>query len=283
MTLSTDRLRTTQATPLRSSQHLPSLLSLATCRISYEVRGYFRRRDSLFFTFAFPMVMLAIFAMAFSHQDMGGGITAAEYYLPAMLASGILTIGTQNLGIHMAEERYDDTRKRLAGTPLSPFPYLVGKIGQVMVAGLIQALLLIAIGHFAYHVALPSGHQWLTFSWILAAGLVTSAIVGIAISQLPRSAKSASSVIMPVVLVLQFVSGVYLPFSLMPTWIQHLAAFFPLKWLAQGMRSVFLPDTMAALESGGTWNYGAIALVLGLWLVLGTLVARAMFRWIPRG
>ena len=275
---------TMASTPTAQKSALPSVLRLAAARMSVELRGYFRRRDALFFTFAFPMVMLAIFAAAFGGQDLGGGMSAAEYYLPAMLASGILTIGTQNLGTHLAEERYDDTRKRLAGTPLSPTSYLLGKVGQVLVAGVIQAFLLILIGRFAFGVALPTmPDRWLTFGWVLLLGLVTSAIAGIAIGQLPRSAKSASTVITPVVLILQFVSGVYLPFSLMPSWIQNVAALFPLKWLAQGMRSVLLPDAMAAMEPGGSWNHGAIALVLVLWLILGAVVSRTLFRWIARG
>lgn len=266
------------------SNPLPPVLKLGLHRVTYELRRYIRKPDAWFFTFAFPIVLLGIFSLAFDGQDLGGGVTGASYYLPAMLASGILTIGTQNLGIHMAEERYDDTRKRLAGTPLSPASYLMGKIGQVFITGAIQAALLVLIAHFVFDVALPTdNHRWVTFAWVLFAGLVTSTIVGIAVSQLPRSARSASSVVTPVVLVLQFVSGVFLPFSLMPQWLQHAAGIFPLRWLAQGMRSVFLPDSMASLEIGGSWNLGGIALVLGLWLVLGTMVARAMFRWIPRG
>ena len=262
---------------------LPSLVSLSRARIAYELRVYTRRPDTVFFTFAFPIVMLAIFAAAFSTTDLGAGLTGAEYYLPAMLASGILTIGTQNLGIQIAEERYDDTRKRLAATPLSPVPYLVGKIGLVLIAGTFQALLLIMMGHYAFDIALPaSGARWATFAWIFIGGLITSAIVGTAIAQIPRSENSASTVITPVVLVLQFISGVYLPFSLMPSWLQNIAAFFPLKWLAQGMRSVFLPDTFATIEQGGSWNHAGIAVVLAVWLVLGAVVARLLFRWIPR-
>ncbi|MFN8049054.1 MAG: ABC transporter permease [Ancrocorticia sp.] len=262
---------------------LPSGASLALARVVFELRGFVRRRDGLFFVFAFPIVLLTIFATAFQNADMGRGLTGAQYYLPAMLASGILTIGTQNLGVQISEERYDDTRKRLAGTPLSPTSYLLGKIGQVLVTGLVQAMLLVLIGHVAFDISLPNTpERWFTFTWILLLGLITSAIAGIAIAHIPRSGKSASTVITPIVLVLQFISGVYLPFSLMPGWLQNIAALFPLKWLAQGMRSVFLPDTLATIEQGGTWNHAGVALTLTLWLILGAVVARAMFRWIPR-
>lgn len=268
------------ASPGRDSS---SVLRLGLNRVAFEVRGYFRRPDEMFFTFLFPIVMLAIFSTAFSRMELGLGLTAAGYYLPAMLAAGILTSGLQNLGTDIATEHFDGTLKRLAGTPLRPASYFIGKIGQVLVTGLLQAGLLLVLGHFVFKVDLPTdGSRWLTFAWLLLGGLITSALLGIAIAQLPRSAKSASAVISPIVLVLQFISGVYLPFSQLPAWLQTLAAVFPVKWVAQGMRSVFLPDPLAVMEPGAAWNLGGVAISLAVWLVVGLVVARLTFRWIRK-
>jgi hypothetical protein len=41
-----------------------------------------------------------------------------------------------------------------------------------------------------------------------------------------------------------------------------MAALFPLKWLCQGMRSVFLPDSFQRQELAGSWELGRTALVL---------------------
>ena len=49
--------------------------------------------------------------------------------------------------------------------------------------------------------------------------------------------------------------------------------------MAQGMRSVFLPDDYQTQEPAGSWEHGRIAMVLGLWLVGGLLVAVRTFRW----
>lgn len=260
-----------------------STLALGFGRVSFEIRSYFRRGDQVFFNFLFPIVMLAIFSTAFSSVSFGPNLTASAYFLPAMIAAGILISGVQSLGVDIATERYDGTLKRLAGTPLRPTSYFIGKIGQVLVTGIAQAILLVLIGRFVFGVTLPTdGLRWAAFAWILVFGLVTSALIGIAVSQLPRSAKSASAVIVPVVLVLQFISGVYLQFSLLPTWLQNVAAVFPLKWMAQGMRYVFLPDDLAKLEPGGIWNLGGVAIALGAWLVVGLVVARLTFRWIRK-
>jgi ABC-2 type transport system permease protein len=89
-------------------------------------------------------------------------------------------------------------------------------------------------------------------------------------------------VVIPILLVLQFISGVYLQFNVLPEWMQNIASIFPLKWMAQGMRSVFLPDTFTTLEQNRTWDLGWVALALGIWLVVGLVLSRLTFRWIRK-
>ncbi len=55
----------------------------------------------------------------------------------------MLLSGLQNMSIDIAVEKGDGTLKRLAGTPLSPISFFIGKIGQVLVTGLLQAALLL--------------------------------------------------------------------------------------------------------------------------------------------
>ena len=263
-------------------------IRLGFSRIGYELRTYFRAGDSVFFTFLFPLVFLTIFSVAFSETSFGKDaagktVTAADFYLPAMLAAGLLLSGLQNMAIDIAGEKGDGTLKRLAGSPLPVFSYFIGKIGQVLVSGLLQAALLLLAATVVFGVSLPTDpSKWFTFAWVFLLGVTTCAILGIALSGLPRSGKSATAVIIPITLVLQFISGVYLNFSALPEWLQNVASVFPLKWLAQGMRSVFLPDSYHTLEQGGTWDLGGVAIVTAIWLVVGLVVCRFTFRWIRK-
>ena len=279
----------TASAPARPTATGPArTVRLGLNRVGYEVRSYFRQGDTVFFTFLFPLVMLTIFSVAFSAGDFGRTpdgevVTAAQYYLPAMLAAGALLSGLQNMATDIAMERSDGTLKRLAGAPLSPVSYFIGKIGQVLVTALLQAAVLIAVAAVAFQVPLPGdADAWVTFAWVFLLGVTTCAILGIGLSSLPRSGKSATAVIIPIVLVLQFISGVYIQFSMLPEWLQQLANVFPLAWLAHGMRAAFLPETFATLEAGGEWNLAGIAIVCGIWLVAGLVLARVTFRWIRK-
>jgi ABC-2 type transport system permease protein len=61
--------------------------------------------------------------------------------------------------------------------------------------------------------------------------------------------------------------------------MQQMAALFPLKWLCQGMRSVFLPDSFQRQELAGSWELGRTALVLTLWSVAALVLALRYFRF----
>jgi len=266
------------------------LLAVGVRQARFELLQYVRSGDTMFFTFLFPVFMLGLFAVAFgSAGDVEPGrgmpaISVAAMFLPGMLASGLLLSGFQNLGMDIAVERSEGMLARYGGTPLSPVSYFVGKAGQVAVTAALQATLLLVFAATVLHVALPAdAGAWLTFAWVFVLGIVTSALLGIAVSSLPRSAKSATAVVVPIALVLQFVSGVYLTFWQLPEWLQNVAGLFPLKWMAQGMRAVFLPDQYAVLEQNGEWNLAGVAIALAVWLVVGLVLARVTFRWMRRG
>lgn len=267
---------------------LPSTLKVGVSRIGYELKTYIRTPDALFFNFFFPIMMFIIFTVAFAgiESDSSGidrVITSADISLPAMLAMGVLVSGTQNLGIDIAIEKHDGTLRRLAGSPISPISYFIGKFGQVLVSGTLQAIFLILMAHFVFGAYWPGDlESWLALIWIFYLGLTATSILGVAISALPRSAKSATSVILPPILILQFISGVFLSFSLLPEFLQNFASVFPLKWIAQGFRSTFYPDALKVAEIGGEWNLDQVALVLGAWVVIGILVTLLTFRWVRK-
>ncbi|WP_349627081.1 ABC transporter permease [Leifsonia sp. C5G2] len=259
-------------------------------RVRYETMLYFRQSDTIFFTFLFPVVMLGIFSVAFqglgnvgAAPDGTGGISRAAYYLPAMIAAGILLSGVQNLAVDIAGEKSDGTLKRLGGTPLPVMSYFIGKMGQVLATSILQIGLLLVVAWLAFGVELPTEPDlWLRFAWIYLLSITTSAVLGIALSAVPRSGRSATAVIIPIVLILQFISGVYIPFDVLPSWLQTIASIFPLKWIAEGMRSVFLPADFASQEPSGSWQLGWIAVVLLIWLVAGLVASRITFRWIRK-
>jgi len=189
----------------------------------------------------------------------------------------------QYLAIAIATERENGMLKRLSGTPMPRMAYFAGKVVQVLICTVAETVLLIAVGMLFYHLHLPTEPgRWWTFAWVFVLGTAACTLLGIAASSVPRSAASAMPVITLPFTVLQFISGVYVPFTVVPAWMRDVASFFPLKWMAQGMRSVFLPEQAAALEPAGSWEHGLTALVLAVWIAAGLVLCAKTFRWQSR-
>jgi len=140
--------------------------------------------------------------------------------------------------------------------------------------------MLLGFGLIFFGVEMPTEiNKWITFTWLLLLGSACSTSLGIAFSIVPKSGRGASAVVSPIVIILQFFSGVFLIFTQLPPWMQQIAAIFPLKWLTQGMRSVFLPDSFAGQEVAKSWETGRTFAILMAWLVIGIFFSVRKFKW----
>jgi ABC-2 type transport system permease protein len=231
---------------------------------------------------AFPVLMIVIFASIFD-GEIGGGVRFTQYFVTGMIATGLMTAGFQALAIQIPIERDRGVLKRLRGTPMPPWVYCAGKVPMVAFIAVAETILLLTVATLLFGLELPSsGRLWLTFLWVAALGTTACTLCGIAFSSLARTGRSAPAVVTPVALVLQFISGVFFVFTDLPAWMQQVAAVFPLKWMCQGLRAVFLPGSFGAQEPGGSFELGTVALVLAAWCVLGLVLCLTTFRWTTR-
>ena len=271
---------TKASSAVRADFRPPPLRSVYAVRAKVELLSFVREREAMVFTFAFPILLLVIFGSVFGDQEIEGGISFAQYFVAGMIAAGLFGSSFQNLGIAIPIERDSGALKRLAGTPMPRSAYFAGKVAVVAVVALVQNVLLLAIGVLFYDLDLPStASRWLTYAWVVVLGLTACTLLGIAVTAIVKNGRTAPAIISPIAIVLQFISGVFFVFSQLPSWMQEIAAIFPLKWMTQGMRSVFLPDDYQTVEPAGSWEHGRIALVLLLWCVVGLAVAVRTFRW----
>ena len=277
-------MTTTVERPVQERSAATALVKASGSRVSVELRVFFRDSMAVAFIFAFPVVMLLIFGSVFADREAGpGGVPFVQYFLAGMVATGVMLTSFQNLALSIADERDQGLLKRLRGTPMPPAAYLVGKVATALLVGAVQTALTIATAVLVLGVDLPSdAGRWSTFAWVYLLGTAAGSVLGVGVSALPRSAQEANAVITPVVIVLQFVSGVYFVFSDLPGWMQSVASVLPLRWMTLGMRSVFLPDSYAAAEPGGGWQLGLTAAVLLAWVVVGTALCLRTFRWTRR-
>jgi ABC-2 type transport system permease protein len=93
------------------------LARLAAHQFRYDLRAFFRNRQSQFFTLALPVLFLVIFASVFGGHGRtvnvaGGPIDTSVSYVPGIMALGIIAAAFINLVIAVTAQREAGVLKR---------------------------------------------------------------------------------------------------------------------------------------------------------------------------
>ncbi|MCL1800668.1 MAG: ABC transporter permease [Promicromonosporaceae bacterium] len=264
----------------------PPLTGVIATRTVIELRQFFRDRAALIWIFLYPTAFMVLFSLIMNANvvnpyDPEYSFGIARFLLPAFLATGVFLASFQTLASDLVKEREDGTLKRLRSTPMPPLAFFGGKMVAVLITVVAQAALILVVGRAAYGVPLPAGLSgWMNLVWILLLGAAAGSATGIALSSVFRSARSADSIVQGIVLILQFVSGVFMLGAAIPMWIFRIGQVFPLYWIVEGMRRVFVPEwALAAVIPTEPATFGWVALALTAWLVVGLVIALRTFRW----
>jgi ABC-2 type transport system permease protein len=263
---------------------LPGTIPVGVKRARFELTSYLRNRQAVTFTFALPVVLLILFGSIFRGDATGTDVPMRQVLISGIIASGIMSTTFSSLAIGIAVARDDGTLHRLAATPMPKAAYFIGKLAMAFAIGLSETVVLLALGTGLFGLHLPSTPgRWCTLVWVVLLGIFSCAMLGVAYSSLARNGRSAAAVVQLPYLSLQMISGVFFVFTQLPRWVQDIAALFPLKWIAQGLRSAFLPGSFRAAEAAHSWEHPKTALVLGAWCAGAFLICLVTFTWRTRG
>ena len=186
------RFVATAARPLPARARAFSAAALARGQV--ELLQFFRSKDAVVFTLALPVVLLALLA-SISHGYVDHThVHFSQVYTTGLLAGGLASTSFLNLAVTVVGERENGGLKRLAGTPMPRTAYFIGKAIVVLVTCSLEVAILLVFGHLVYNVAFPSSlERWWTFVWVTLLGATAMSLVGIAVSSVPRSARSRRS------------------------------------------------------------------------------------------
>ncbi len=246
-------------------------------RLRYELVKFSRDPQAIFFTIALPVVFLVIFAAIFGNNTLDGrsGLKVSTYYVPGIIALGVIAAGFTGLAIGVVEQRERGILKRLRATPLPPAAFIASRVAVAALLTVLIAVVLTLIGRILYGVTIPTDRApglLLT----LAVGTAAFCCLGFALSGVIGTANAAPAVANMITLPLQMISGIFFPVDRIPGAVLTVAKLFPVYHLAQALLAGFDPHGPA----GGI--DGTALAVLAAWGVAGAAVATRTFRWEPQ-
>lgn len=242
----------------------------------YGLIAFRRNRRARLLTLVFPVLLLVIFDGVFhgGHVEVNGvSVNYGAFFVPSVIVF-TLTITTLAMLINsVVSQRELGILKRRRATPLPAWALVVSQSLTVIAMAVSAVALLVALAAAAFGT-LPAGSGIPTL--VLAVIFGSAAFCGLsyALSTFVDSAESSQPMIQLIMFPLFFISGVWVPTSELPSWLNAVASVFPVEHVADLVHRAYV----------GVVPIGPVLLdvaILAAWAVAGAAVAARRFQWYP--
>ena len=248
-----------------------SAIGLTMRQVRYENRAFWRNPAAAFFTFVFPLLFMVIFNVVFA----AGSADAGRFFTPAIIVFAVVTATYTNLSMTVTVARDEGILKRIRGTPLPAVSYLVARMIHAALIALLLVVIVAVFGALAYDVPIP----WDSLPAVLLTLVVAAAsfcALGLALTIVIPNADAAPAIVNASILPLFFISNVFFPIQNAPQWLDTLSSLFPVRHFADAMLRIY-----DATRVGSAFSATDLG-VIGLWGVIGLILALRFFSWEPR-
>src|ERR1700749_1421916 len=214
-------------------------LRLTGVQLRYVNKAFWRNPASAFFTFAFPLMFLAIFTALLGHYTGQIGsrtLTPATYPVASMTCFSVITACFNNIASAVTFQREDGILKRAHGTPLPGASFLGARILHAVLVAVLLVIITAVFGRVVYSADIPTGLRLLRFIVALRAGAAAFCALGLAATAVIPNSDAAAPIINAIILPLEFLSGIFIAFgNTTPAWILWVARVFPVRHFVLSM------------------------------------------------
>ena len=193
-----------------------------------------------------------------------------DFLVPGVIAMSIMQIGLFSVTFAIIRYRQQGVLRRLMAAPIHPGHFLAGQVITRLSVSLMQTFILLGAGVLVLGVDIRGNVLTLAVLAVLGGALFIS--MGYAVSGFAKTEESAAPVANLISMPMMFLSGVFFARDNLPGFLETVTEFFPLTYLANGMREVTVEGSSLTAISGDL-------LGLGVWLVVSFFIATRVFSW----
>jgi ABC-2 type transport system permease protein len=196
-------------------------------------------------------------------------LRSIDFLVPGILAMALMQLGFFG-SFQMVSLREQKVLKALGATPL-PRLYVIGAEVLVrLVLSVVQFVLCISLGIavFGLHVT----GNWLAVLGVVMLGALVFTSLGYLLTCRARNVDSGQGLVQLVQFPMMFLSGIFFPVAIMPSFLHPVAAAMPLTYLGDALRQVMVGMPAQFPLAGCT-------LVLAAWLAGSMTLAVLLWRW----
>ncbi len=246
-----------------ASRPLSRTLTLYAKEAKYEFLKYLRLPIYSMSTVLFPIMFYVLFGLMMNRQGTVNTMTVSTYLLATYGTFGVMGASLFANGAGVAAERGLGWMQVKRASPMPPFANFLAKfaVGMIFSSIIELALMILGIAFGGVHLGFSTAIKLLA---TLVVGALPFCAMGLAIGYF-AGPNSAPAVVNMIYLPISFLSGLWVPVTLLPKFLQHLATGLPPYHLAQAALRILWPA-----EIGGSfwsdWEFlaGFMLVCLGI-------------------
>jgi ABC-2 type transport system permease protein len=199
----------------------------------------------------------------------GGAAQAYRFFVPGLLIQ-LALFGSTFVGFAIISDWRSGVIERYRVTPVSRVSILAGRVLRDVAMLIVQSIVLILAGlAFGLRAPLPAVLMGFVYIVLVAIGLAS---VSYAVALLLKSEDSFAPLINSVIVPLVLLSGIMLPLTLGPGWLQGIARISPFRYIIDAMREAYAGHYFDTIVVEG------LAVAIGLAAVFMWLGSRVFVR-----
>lgn len=197
-------------------------------------------------------------------------LTYIDFLLPGVLSMSIMQLGIFGVAFGFVQLKKRGILRRLWVTPIKPSDFILGQVTMRLLVVMVQICIIIGVGVWFFHLHFIGSFLELFLVGVL--GGVVFLSIGFALAGISKSEDQVAPLANVISLPMMLLSGVFFSRSNLPGVIHTITDYFPLTYLADGMRSI-------AIDGATLGQVGPQLLGLGIWCLISCGIAVKMFRW----
>jgi ABC-2 type transport system permease protein len=198
------------------------------------------------------------------------GSRYVDFVVPGLLGMNLMGSGIWGIGFAIVDARRKHLLKRMIATPMRRSQYLASFLLSRLTFLCLEVVLLLGFAVAVFGVPIRGSLGLLALICLLSA--LAFASLGLLIASRPRTVEGVSGLMNLVMLPMWIFSGVFFSSSRFPDAAQPFVRALPLTAVIDALRATML-------RGAGLVQVLPELLVIGLWLVVGFILAVRVFRW----
>ncbi|MFI7276493.1 ABC transporter permease [Streptomyces sp. NPDC049879] len=222
------------------------------------LRQTLRSRISVIFGVVQPLLFLVFFGPLLRDVPLGGAGDSWQTLVPGLLVQlGLFSAAFAGIGVII--EKQLGVIERMRVTPVRRSALLFGRVLRDVVQLLVQSLLIVLLGT-AFGLRAPVAGVLVAFAFVALLG-ASLASLSYAFAMRVRTAQEFAPVVNSLNMPAMLLSGILLPMSLAPGWLDAISHFVPFRYVVEAIRAAFVGHYGDTALLQGTLAAAALAAV----------------------